>query len=647
MAWNEALMPFTGVFDGNDHKISNLAWSSTQKDCIGLFGYVGSGGQIKNLGMENVDVNAVNGTLIGALVGLNDGGAITDCYSTGSVSGNDRVGGLVGESYGTITNCYSTGSVSGNHWVGGLVGESYGTITNCYSTGSVSGNWWVGGLVGESYGTITNCYSIGSAMGTTAVGGLVGESCGTITNCYSIGSAMGTTAVGGLVGESCGTITNCYSAARSDGNDYAGGLAGVNYRGKITASHSTASVSGNQWVGGMVGYTGGGTITDCYSTGSVTGTDYVGGMVGYNRSDPITDCYSTGSVSGNRWVGGLVGYGGAVNSFWDIQTSNCNTSAGGEPKTTTEMKTKSTFTGAGWDFENIWDICEGTNYPRLQWQTPVGDLVCPYGVDFLDFAILAANWYGHGSNSYTIPRGSVVVDGDISEWSENVEWIALDKVYYGSPNDVGEARFALKWDEDTNKIYVAVIVEDFNHIFRDDYGTFSASDRLELCSQGDAAGGSYTFLQDIAQQYIIAPDTNNGSWATLGFGEPNIAGTDLEYAVKVKGDLIIYEAGVKQFDNYGGKSGGETIVTDLHAGHVVRFDVVADTRWSDTGFGMLSENNMASKFRIADNIAKYTLVKQSERPPCLELKADLDRNCIVNFKDLALFCDDWLLSQSP
>jgi hypothetical protein len=274
-----------------------------------------------------------------------------------------------------------------------------------------------------------------------------------------------------------------------------------------------------------------------------------------------------------------------------------------------------------------------------------GDLNIDNIVNFIDYALFANNWYS--GNSYTIPRGKVVVDGDISEWSENVEWMALDKVYYGSPNDVGEARFALKWDESTNKIYVAVVVEDFNHVFRDDYGTWDASDRLELYSQGDAAGGSYTFLQDIAQQYIIAPDTNNGSWATLGFGEPNIAGTDLEYAVKVKGDLIIYEAGVKQFDNYGGKSGGETIVTNLHVGHVVRFDVVADTRWSDTGFGMLSENNMASKFRIADNIAKYTLVEQSERPPCLELKADLDRNCIVNFKDLALFCDDWLLSQSP
>ena len=59
--------------------------------------------------------------------------------------------------YGTITNCYSTGSVSGNKWVGGLVGVNnyYGTITNCYSTGSVSGKYNVGGLVGRMDGTIT------------------------------------------------------------------------------------------------------------------------------------------------------------------------------------------------------------------------------------------------------------------------------------------------------------------------------------------------------------------------------------------------------------------------------------------------------------------------------------------------------------
>ncbi|MBC8217209.1 MAG: hypothetical protein H8E73_01975 [Planctomycetes bacterium] len=64
------------------------------------------------------------------------------------------------------------------------------------------------------------------------------------------------------------------------------------------------------------------------------------------------------------------------------------------------MQTKSTFTDAGWDFvgetvngpEDIWDICEGTNYPKFVWQIPLGDFVCPDGVNFFDFSFFAGHW---------------------------------------------------------------------------------------------------------------------------------------------------------------------------------------------------------------------------------------------------------------
>jgi hypothetical protein len=62
---------------------------------------------------------------------------------------------------GSITNCYSTGDVSGDFMVGGLVGASaannVGTITNCYATGRVTGTTYVGGLLGCNYerGTIS------------------------------------------------------------------------------------------------------------------------------------------------------------------------------------------------------------------------------------------------------------------------------------------------------------------------------------------------------------------------------------------------------------------------------------------------------------------------------------------------------------
>jgi hypothetical protein len=346
--------PFSGVFDGNDHKILNFTWNSTAVRYIGLFGCVDFRGQIKNLGMENVDVNTVNGEYVGSLVGYCGLhiGTIINCYSTGSVSGIYCVGGLVGANGGggTITNCYSSGSVLGNYSVGGLVGDSLGhAITNCYSTGIVSGYEDVGGLVGRNESEITNCYSTVSISGGYSVGGLVGQNSN----------------VGGPISQ----ITNCYS---------------------------TGNVSGNECVGGLVGFNGpfGTIIINCYSTGSVSGNERVGGIAGGNGGT-ITNCYSTGSVTGNNYVGGLVGvrdeYSQTTNSFWDTQTSGEPNSAGGTGKTTAEMKTISTFTDAGWDFVEIWGIGEHQTYPFLR-NEPAGDLNYDKKVDFADLAILASHW---------------------------------------------------------------------------------------------------------------------------------------------------------------------------------------------------------------------------------------------------------------
>jgi hypothetical protein len=449
--WNDPNnKPFTGIFDGNNHKVWNFTWSSTGRNYIGLFGCVGQPGQLKNLGMENVDVNAVNGDCVGGLVGRNYGGVISNCHSTGSVIGTYSVGGLVGFNDGTINNCYSTGNVSGGYYVGGLVGENGGTINNCYSTGNVSGGQYVGGLVGFNDGTINNCYSTGNVSGGQHVGGLVGRNYGgVISNCYSTGSVTGPNYVGGLVGFNLrGTITDCYSTGSVTGDYWIGGLVGSNGMyygggngdegGYITNCYSTGSVSGDGCVGGLVGFHFTCEITNCYSTGNVSASWGVGGLVGWIFEGYVISCYSTGRVSGNENVGGLVGRNGYCDvlfgcvegtiaaSFWDNQTSGEPNSAGGIPKTTAEMKTKSTFTDAGWDFVNVWDICEGTNYPRLQWQIPNGDFLCPYGVDFMDFAVISSAWLSklgepdwNPACDISNPKDSVIDELDLVVFCEN------------------------------------------------------------------------------------------------------------------------------------------------------------------------------------------------------------------------------------
>ena len=310
--------PFTGVFDGNGHTISNFSYTSVDTDNCGLFSYVDeSNAEIKDLGLIDPNLDAGTGDYVGSLVGRVSGGAITNCYvEGGSVSGDYYVGGLVGLNLdGTISNCYVTGTVSGfssAHYggIGGLVGRNDGTITNSYSSGSISGRDRIGGLVGYNFqGTITNSFSTGSVTGTSDVGGVVGLNRGTISNCYSTGSVSG--------------------------GDYVGGLVGKNGR--------------------CLFYCNPGTISNCYSTGSVS--DYsvlysnVGGLVGYNESGTIST------------------------SFWDIDTSGQITSDGGTGLPTDQMQMQITFTDAGWDFvgetvngiEDIWFIPQ-QDYPHLWWE---------------------------------------------------------------------------------------------------------------------------------------------------------------------------------------------------------------------------------------------------------------------------------------
>ena len=405
---------FTGTFDGNGHKITNFTINGGHNCHLGLFGYISSGGSVKNLGLENFTVSgSSNSQYVAGLVGLSSG-SISNCYSTGAVSGGSNsfsVGGLVGGNSGGISDCYSTGAVSGYADFGGLVGYNYSnsSINDCYSTGDVNGgdsSYDIGGLVGGNNGSISTCYSTGDINGGDSsydIGGLVGgnSSSGSISTCYSTGAVSGVSNsyyVGCLVGYNSGGISNCYSTGTVSGSEDVGGLVGGNY-GTISSCYSTGAVGGSTKVGGLVGWTGG-SVSNCYSTGTVNGSAIVGGLLGENYKGKIIRCYSTGRPAGSSNVGGLCGYkvtGGDyedTGNFWDIQTSGCAISAGGTGKTTAEMKMLSTFTSAGWDFVNLWGIGNGQTYPYLKPLTGVNPADLNYSgkVDFDDFAIFADNW---------------------------------------------------------------------------------------------------------------------------------------------------------------------------------------------------------------------------------------------------------------
>ncbi len=333
-------------------------------------------------------MGAVSGVRnVGGLAGMH-GGTITNSYATGTVFGKyeiygewfgSRIGGLIGSNSGTVTGCHATGMVTGKEYVGGLLGEAGGTVEDSYATGIVIGNDSVGGLLGRGPGiTLTNCYATGMVKEGSPAGGLAGSCQGSVIGCHATGTVNGWGDVGGLVGEYDGYMFNCYATGDVWSDGTAGGLIGGAEGGEIKYCYATGDVSGVveqliEGVGGLIGCNECG-LTSCFALGNVTGSSYVGGLIGFNIGPWGSYCYATGTVAGTVSVGGLIGFGTAhTDSFWDTTTGGPDNGIGtGLP--TAQMKQRTTFESAGWDFTGapppyahppVWAIVEGKSYPYL------------------------------------------------------------------------------------------------------------------------------------------------------------------------------------------------------------------------------------------------------------------------------------------
>ncbi len=315
--------------------------------------------------------NVRGSSYVGGLVSNCDGN-ISNSYVIGNVTGsNSDVGGLVGtNAYGNrFDNCYTNVDVSGVINVGGLIGNNRNTdedciITNCSSQGNITvTGYQIGGLIGyNDKGALYNCSSwCNISGGSSSIGGLIGyQKQADVVNCSSEGTIVGGSHkdIGGLVGYLLSSsVRECNSGVNvtATGDDV-GGLIGKYQSYEFKNCYATGSVSGSNKVGGLVGDLYQGTIMYCYARGDVNGSDEVGGLVG-DSSGNLMYSYSTGKVTGSTNTGGLIGNGFASNSFWDNQTSEMTTSAGGYGRNTAGMKTESTYTDYSWDFSTTWSIC--------------------------------------------------------------------------------------------------------------------------------------------------------------------------------------------------------------------------------------------------------------------------------------------------
>jgi len=271
---------FRGVFDGNDKKITNLFINGTINNTtsLGLFGHIGSGGSVRNLGLEEVEITGTGSFTgasgssfgIGSLAGRVDGGTITGCYSVGTVDGR------------LTFSTNQSGGAPGHHFngffgIGGIVGNlTGGTITNCYSVGRVDGSATYSSATFSSFIMYDQSYTLNFGVG--GVAGRVFNS--SITNSYSAKTVNGSSV------NSVGS-TGTYKSASLDAG--VGGVAGhvAGNTSTVANSYSIGAVSGrtdgnNRGTGGIVGYRSGGSIINCAALNPSIASE-LGTGTNYNR----------------------------------------------------------------------------------------------------------------------------------------------------------------------------------------------------------------------------------------------------------------------------------------------------------------------------------------------------------------------------
>lgn len=366
--WAHALGGLVGYVRADDRATITIEDNTSQGVTVedannvgGLIGYVEADDAGSTVQLESNQVVGETSaeSTVGGLAGYIEsysGAAvtITDTHLTENVTGEwGSIGGLVGELY--LEGSDSTTKI---HIIDSSVGAT------------ITGNERVGGLVGASYTDYGEEEFI-----------IEGSHASGAADSFDNGEGIGSS-VGGLIGEANGiSIAKSYATNTVSGRSSVGGLAGYTYDSTIEQSYATGTVTGEGWgIGGLVGAFEESALKDTYARGSVSGGSDVGGLVGYGYGH-ITNSYATGLVTGNDNLGGLIGYESGIStddSFWDAQTSDQVDSAGGTGKTTTELKNIVTFTDTNtdgldesWNFASTWGIATVVNdgYPCLQWQS--------------------------------------------------------------------------------------------------------------------------------------------------------------------------------------------------------------------------------------------------------------------------------------
>lgn len=320
--------PFEGIFEGNNKTISNININKSGEENIGLFSY--NLGTIRDLKIEG-----------------------------GSITGLQRVGGIVSINKGTIENCHNNGTtiiITSTSGGGGIAASNRGgIIIYCSNKSNIiaSQAGYVGGIAGgiQKNSEISNCFNIGNIEGGYNVGGIAGstEENTQIKCCYNAGNIVGN------------------DVRENEGNTNTGGIVGL-LRGNINSCYNAGTINGISSIGGIVGQTGVSTdtndieISNCYNVGKVENQGWadigniIGGAYG-NRKIILKNNYFSREISNIDGVG-AIGENAQIEIMETIE------------KDLNYMKTNSFVKDLNKD-EEVYTLGGKLNngYPILKWQT--------------------------------------------------------------------------------------------------------------------------------------------------------------------------------------------------------------------------------------------------------------------------------------
>ena len=453
---------FYGVLAGLGHTINNLTIDAPTTDDVGLIGYA-QGATVRDLGLTNANITGHD--YVGALLGEGDtfywstGTLVENAYSTGSVTGDTAVGGLVGSMDGNgnwgansvINHSFSSANVTatnnlGSGEAGGLAGEA-DAVENSDATGTVTVPLGVaGGLIGtDDYGVIgsgdtpvnvTNSYATGkvSVTAQSTAGGLIGMDYANVYNSFATGDVSGQMIVGGLIGETGGIAGNVYIPVLTVQNSWASGNVYSSGNSSVT-SDSALTSAGYGDVGGLIGASDGTTIIDSFATGKVTSvvnvppgdytdsySDTVGGLVGTLSGGSISGSYATGNVttitnSNSTATGGLVGeiYDASITSSYATGNVSGATDVGGLVGSLTNGG-ESGYDQYGNLISVSASITNSTAYGNVSGTSNVGGIVGQVSG--------STYWMGDNSNAYATVSNVTYQGSSVTGTGSNVGGIA-------------------------------------------------------------------------------------------------------------------------------------------------------------------------------------------------------------------------------